>query len=610
MTMKKIIITMSAFVFFFAVPAHAADYYISALGTNSDDCSNSSSPCLNFDALGLAGIGAGDQIWIAGAYDETTMPMTTISWNGVEGNEFKIFAWEGQDTPSIDASAHTAALWTVTSDYVWIKGIEFTAPTNGAAAISLDGVEGAKVSDCSFTQEYVENYNGALQILNTTESVVSGNSFSDAYIDIHMTDSEEIDIFGNTFQGDPDSSAAALKVGTSNNLNIFNNTVSDFSETCILSCGFGFFFTDVGDLFVGNNTFHNNRQAMIVDGDVTGESYVYNNSFTYNIDKEVCGWAITDGTQETGETEPEFITTVTSDFNHYGNVCSPFAYTTNSDAAATWHTYTFEEWQDSLYGHDAHSMTMRDTGFVNASTAPYDLHLTSSSDLVNAGTDVSAWLSDDIDGDSRPQGKSTDIGADELLEEDIEEAETISAPENFRVLSRKPKKITVAWDSQCTSCTYTIAAATESDISGDSIVDSKEGLADTQYTFTGLPTSKKLYLQVAAVLDEQLQKSEVLTKRTKPKKAKIKKVKKSGNDISVRIKRVPRIKKMVVRVLKKKGKKWKKVRKVVKKKKLKKKIVKVRVKNLKPGSFKVRAKGIWNKKNKGKLSKRKKFRIQ
>ena len=40
-------------------------------------------------------------------------------------------------------------------------------------------------------------------------------------------------------------------------------------------------------------------------------------------------------------------------------------------------------------------------------------HLTSASPLVDAGTDVGA-PSDDIDGDARPLGAATDIGADEV----------------------------------------------------------------------------------------------------------------------------------------------------------------------------------------------------
>jgi len=52
--------------------------------------------------------------------------------------------------------------------------------------------------------------------------------------------------------------------------------------------------------------------------------------------------------------------------------------------------------------------------FVNASTAPYDFHLQPGSPGIDAGVNLSAVLSD-LDGVTRPQGASTDVGAYEYL---------------------------------------------------------------------------------------------------------------------------------------------------------------------------------------------------
>ena len=48
-----------------------------------------------------------------------------------------------------------------------------------------------------------------------------------------------------------------------------------------------------------------------------------------------------------------------------------------------------------------------------STAAPVDLHLRSGSDAINAGKDLSASFSDDIDGQTRPIGAAWDVGADE-----------------------------------------------------------------------------------------------------------------------------------------------------------------------------------------------------
>jgi len=50
--------------------------------------------------------------------------------------------------------------------------------------------------------------------------------------------------------------------------------------------------------------------------------------------------------------------------------------------------------------------------FVNGSSAPYDFHLQSGSPAVDAGMNLAA-VTNDLDGNARPQGASTDVGATE-----------------------------------------------------------------------------------------------------------------------------------------------------------------------------------------------------
>lgn len=51
--------------------------------------------------------------------------------------------------------------------------------------------------------------------------------------------------------------------------------------------------------------------------------------------------------------------------------------------------------------------------FISTTSGSEDVHLASTSDAIDAGTDTSSVVTDDIDGDKRPFNKSFDLGADE-----------------------------------------------------------------------------------------------------------------------------------------------------------------------------------------------------
>jgi len=92
-------------------------------------------------------------------------------------------------------------------------------------------------------------------------------------------------------------------------------------------------------------------------------------------------------------------------------------------------TYSFA-WMDGAsdyncssdqYAPGSHSLTYQDAYDVFADTtqATLDLHLKTNSVCIDSGTDLSADsdlpVTDDVDGDSRPQGDATDMGADEWV---------------------------------------------------------------------------------------------------------------------------------------------------------------------------------------------------
>lgn len=68
---------------------------------------------------------------------------------------------------------------------------------------------------------------------------------------------------------------------------------------------------------------------------------------------------------------------------------------------------TFAVWQS--YGYDLHSFIATPAQlFVDPTNANY--HLKSGSPAANAGTNLSSYVTDDLEGDSRPQGTAYDIG--------------------------------------------------------------------------------------------------------------------------------------------------------------------------------------------------------
>jgi hypothetical protein len=70
--------------------------------------------------------------------------------------------------------------------------------------------------------------------------------------------------------------------------------------------------------------------------------------------------------------------------------------------------YSLDEWKN--LGHDLHSMQFPPLQVIT-STASFDAHLINNSPAIDSGTAVN--LTNDFEGDSRPQRTGWDIGADE-----------------------------------------------------------------------------------------------------------------------------------------------------------------------------------------------------
>jgi hypothetical protein len=89
-----------------------------------------------------------------------------------------------------------------------------------------------------------------------------------------------------------------------------------------------------------------------------------------------------------------------------GGVLATFNHNLSEDSTATT--------LGALRGGTGNLANRPAAGVLRSPSAPYDLHLKPGSDAIDAGKDLGASFSDDVDGQARPYGVAWDIGADEV----------------------------------------------------------------------------------------------------------------------------------------------------------------------------------------------------
>ena len=107
------------------------------------------------------------------------------------------------------------------------------------------------------------------------------------------------------------------------------------------------------------------------------------------------------------------------------------------------------DWQ--ALGFDEHSIVGQPYYWSEAA-ATFDLHIKKKSAARNTGTDLSSYITEDVDQEVRPHGSAFDIGADEFYGYKPDRVTGVKVPKKYK----KKKKVKVKWDRQADETVYRI----------------------------------------------------------------------------------------------------------------------------------------------------------
>lgn len=586
---------------FFTAPAMAAEYYVDfTKGSQAGDCSQEQ-PCRTFNAAGLDGVAPGDTVNVTGTYDNTVGTDIQLAWSGTLSQPITVQAWDGESVPVIDGSTgFMSEALNISGDFLHVIGFDIYSANGRAVNVGVfegDATAGVRIEKCNIFGENDVQYAGAIAVNNSTEVEINYNYFEGNYTGLGINNSSYIQIDGNIFYGE-NSSNTAIAIGMVDNFQLSNNIIYSYNPADDPNTtGFGLFMTDINNSVIVHNTFSEVFIPIATPAGkagISGTHMLQNNNFD-------CGtagtfWGVIDMTGAGTDGVPDYLDALQSDYNNI-YMCA-FSYI---DGDGQYIPYVLNDWKSQPWMQDAHSMSV-DPLYESIESGAEDFSLKENSMLIDAGVDLSSIVDTDFEGDPRPYALGYDIGADEYY---IAAPDT---PKNFTVTERKPKKMSLEWQSDCDDCTFAVVYSTDTDFSD---YDTANGTTANEVTLTGLPISKKIYMKLRAENGGEVSEdTDVISARTKPAKAKIKKIADVEGVYQVYINKNPRIKKMVVRVWKKKSGKWSKIKTFRKKKGLKKATVKVNLVGItRAGKYKVTAQGVWNAKNKGAQSEIKKLTI-
>ena len=377
--MKKIILPILVLgLMMVAMPTMAAEYYIdAAAGDNSNDGSVNE-PWKTLEMINY-NISGGDTVYLSG---EFTVEYIRGFGNkeGTADNYTHLTSVDISNPAIINSTSSDDAILTLGSNYQKISYLEIVGPeeiTDEAIGVRVDaGVENTVLEGC---------------IIHGFAYGVSANAVTDNTITGNM-------IYNNT-------DGMQVEEGSL----VTNNYIYNNSDGINVRSG--------GSAEIYNNTLYNNSDIGLTATSPTSV-IVKNNIFS---DHAGMGGAIVTSVTDNLE----------SDYNlFYNNVSIGTVITSMSPLAATVYE-TLAEWQ--ALGYDANSIE-GDPVFVSTTSGSEDLHLQAASPAIDAGI-ILTTVTDDYDGDIRPQGDAYDIGADEYVEPE----EEITAPNKpkFKKVTKK-----------------------------------------------------------------------------------------------------------------------------------------------------------------------------
>lgn len=554
--------------FFVFTPVFAAEYYIDANNGNDADAGSETAPWQSLSKINS--ISGGDTVYLKGDFTGLGGTLTlnsTISGTATDTTEIK--KWPGE-SPAIQVISGSYTLG-VSANYVTFSGLNFNNNGNfvtSCGAINLnDTYQNLTIEDSVFQDCRVGVSSNGTAANGVSNITITDNTFSNALYAVYLNYTDTANITGNTFKNNLGSGVTALYGSTilvANN--IFNNNdaygaagsfTANFRviNNTMYGNGFGVWSASANGVLAKNNIITNSSFAAIGHNGSTNVSYDFN-LFHNN-----------------------------SKIGNIGGTAGTF--------------YNLTDWQTLNF--DASSFTgdpaLRDISNDN-------FHIKATSVAIDAGLDVSNFITTDFDGETR--SGSYDIGADERV--------VPSAPASLSVNYRKPTELKIGWtDSSTVTANFEkVYSAKKSFVSSTTETNNVNTLE-----LDNLKNNKRYYFKIRActsigVCSDYLEDSyrtkpaKVMNIRVQPKYLK-------SNSAKIRWKRMVRVKKYKIKLTYKtsKGKTKKKYYNVKNNKvngKLdingsKVKIKRKTLKNLKPGTdYSLKIKSIFNKNNKSKYS--------
>jgi fibronectin type 3 domain-containing protein len=477
-----------------AVSAGAATYYVSPIGSDT----NPGSATAPFRQIrrALTSVVPGDKVLVS---DGNYLGFNVSGINGTSTAPITVQAVGSAAvvTPTTDRSDNRDTIFVTYSSYVVLDGL--TSSNANRAAVRIDnspnitvrrGVFGNNATWGIFTDfsdnlllEQNECYGSKSQhgiyVSNTcVNPAIRNNRLHDNYAcGLHMN--------GDVSQGGAGIISGAVIEGNI----VYNNGVGG---------GSGINMDGVQNSVVKNNLLYNNHASGISAYRIDASSgpaglQILNNTVDMAANAR---WALRlDSTQGA-------ITVRNNILNNRNPAHGGISFTTATDVANTNSAYnildyvtpddgntryTLTQWL--ALGHEPSSFSATPAALW-VSSAAADYHLLSSAPAVDHGQNV-LGLSNDLDGNSRPQGASTDIGCYEYPV-----AAVPAAPANLAAAAGNGQ-ITLTWTASSGAASYSVYRATTS--GGEGATPVKTGLTGTTLTDTGLTNGVTYFYQVTAV---------------------------------------------------------------------------------------------------------------
>ncbi|MBU0732368.1 right-handed parallel beta-helix repeat-containing protein [Patescibacteria group bacterium] len=466
----------------------ATDYYVDfSSGVNSADCTNTGSPCRDFNAPGLGGVTAGDNVNCTGTYGlNPTDSQVLASWSGVLGNPVSIQAWSGQSQPIIDASANPAGFPNIAIGFIGqsvvFDGFEVkSAATSAGATIYLLNPTDMTISNNIIHSESMFGIYSTDSIgLNITNNEIYNNQFGSIIQNSSLTDSNLI-INANEWHNN--SFVGIAMEGIDSPL-LKNNFIYDNHIGIMFGAPGPGPFIGVENSYILNNSFYNNNNGLFVQATSTDSTNTFKNNIAQTTNSGQ--YILFDNTSVTSGF-PEYFFSLDSDYNDFYIGASDYIASFPGPGGPT-NITDMTQWQSAPIPipPDTNSIASNPQ-YLDLTPGSIDLRIENTSPCKNAGTDLAPLVTHDIDGTLRPQDTAYDIGGYEILG-----TPSPGTPTNVAASNITKTSANISWDAASLATKYDVEYSLNSDMSGSST----KSVSSTNTTLSGLDDGEIYYVRV------------------------------------------------------------------------------------------------------------------